>query len=175
MNKGNALRQLNRLDEALAACDASIAIVERLVEAGRSELENDLGAALMNKGMALEQTRQLLDAFESYSHGIAIWERHFLAGESYLAADLIKAYWVRFDLCRQVQQWPVAAGDILRPLSVYSAVSEAGELTIPVQREVTNFTRAFHRLSSEEQEQLYAALGENADAIRRLLERPTEK
>jgi tetratricopeptide (TPR) repeat protein len=175
VNKGVALTRLHRLSEAISAFDAAIAIRERLVEAERTEVENDLATALVNKGVALELTRQMDAAFESYTRGIAIHERHFRVGETYLVAGLIKAYRSRFNLCRQVQQWPVAAVDTLGALDVYSKVSDAGAVTIPAQREIANFIQVLRGLSSEEQEQLFAALGEYADAVRPLFERPIEE
>jgi tetratricopeptide (TPR) repeat protein len=173
-NKGVTLRQHNRLGEAIGVYDATVALLQRLVDAGRTELEIDLATALIHKGLTLEQARQMDAAFESYSRGIALREQHFVGGVIYLAGDLIEAHRLRFGLCRQVQQWPVAAEDLLRALSVTSAGSEADEVTIFVQREFDNFIQAIRDLSAEEQEHLFVALGDNADAIRRLLERPTE-
>jgi hypothetical protein len=173
-NKGVALNDLKRFSEASSALDAAIAIRRRLVEGGRTELESDLATALMNKGVALKQTWQMDAAFESFSCGIAVLEQHFQRGATFLAADLIKACRVCFDLCRQVQQWPAAAEDLLKAMDVYSTVGEAGEITPPVQREFGDFIQALHRLSPDEREQVFAALGDNADPIREILEDTAE-
>jgi CHAT domain-containing protein len=62
-NHGNALQKLGRLDQAVAAYDAAIAIREDLVHTqGRRELANDLAAALMNKGNALQALGRLDEA-----------------------------------------------------------------------------------------------------------------
>ena len=59
MNKGVALDNLGRLNEAVDEYDKAIAILEELVnEQKRDELANDLAMAYMNKGMLLE-SRQI--------------------------------------------------------------------------------------------------------------------
>jgi CHAT domain-containing protein len=62
MNKGNALQDQGKLEQAVAAYDRAIATFQELVQAGRAELRNDLAGALMNKGIALQDQGKLEQA-----------------------------------------------------------------------------------------------------------------
>jgi tetratricopeptide (TPR) repeat protein len=74
MNRGNALRSLGRLEEAVAAYDDSIALYRALVEQEhRRELRNDLARALMNRGSALADLGRLEEAVAAYDESIAIY------------------------------------------------------------------------------------------------------
>jgi tetratricopeptide (TPR) repeat protein len=76
VNKGNALRYLGRLEEAIDYYDEAIEIFKRLVEVeGRVELENDLAGALMNKGVALSLLGRLKEAIDCYDEAIGIYRR----------------------------------------------------------------------------------------------------
>jgi len=76
MNKGVALRNLGRLEEAIHCYKEAIGIYRRLVEVeGRVELENDLARALMNKGNALRDSGRLNEAIDCYNEAIRIYRR----------------------------------------------------------------------------------------------------
>jgi tetratricopeptide (TPR) repeat protein len=74
MNKGVALRNLGRLEEAIHCYKEAIGIYRRLVEVeGRVELENDLARALMNKGNALRDLGRHREAIDCYEEAIGIY------------------------------------------------------------------------------------------------------
>jgi tetratricopeptide (TPR) repeat protein len=74
MNKGFALRNLGRLEEAIHCYKEAIGIYRRLVEVeGRVELENDLARALMNKGNALRDLGRHREAIDCYEEAIGIY------------------------------------------------------------------------------------------------------
>jgi len=76
VNKGNALSDLGRLDEAIDCYDEAIGICQRLVEIeGRKELENYLASALVNKGVALSDLGRLDEAIVCYDEAIGIYQR----------------------------------------------------------------------------------------------------
>jgi tetratricopeptide (TPR) repeat protein len=76
MNKGVALRNLGRLEEAIHCYKEAIGIYRRLVEVeGRVELENDLARALMNKGNALRDLGRHKEAIDCYEEAIGIYRR----------------------------------------------------------------------------------------------------
>jgi tetratricopeptide (TPR) repeat protein len=76
MNKGNALSDLGRLEEAIDCHDEAIGIFRHLVEVeGRVELENDLAMALVNKGNALRELGRLSEAIDCYDEAIGIFKR----------------------------------------------------------------------------------------------------
>jgi tetratricopeptide (TPR) repeat protein len=76
MNKGTALRDLGRLEEAIDYYDEAIGIYRRLVEVeGRVELANDLAMALIGKGVALENLGHHSEAIDCYDEAIEIYRR----------------------------------------------------------------------------------------------------
>src|SRR5207237_1048992 len=87
------LSQLGQLREAVGEDDRVIAIYTRLVEQeGRTELANDLAAALMNKAIALTNLGQLREAVGEYDRAIAIRTRLVeQEGRAELANDLAAA------------------------------------------------------------------------------------
>jgi tetratricopeptide (TPR) repeat protein len=93
MNKGAALRDLGRLEEAIDYYDEAIGIYRRLVEVeGRVELANYLAMALMNKGTALRDLGRLEEAIDYYDEAIGIYRRLVeVEGRVELANDLAMA------------------------------------------------------------------------------------
>jgi tetratricopeptide (TPR) repeat protein len=74
MNRGIALSNLGRLEEAVAAHDESIAINRELVEKEhRQELRNDLARAITNRGTALKKLGRLEEAVAAHDGSIAIY------------------------------------------------------------------------------------------------------
>ncbi|HEY6341771.1 MAG TPA: tetratricopeptide repeat protein [Bryobacteraceae bacterium] len=96
VNKGNALANLKRLEEALACYDRAIEIREELVRAGRpdlskGDLREDMASALMNKGVALGGLRRFDEELTCYDRAIEISEELVRAGRSDLAEDVATA------------------------------------------------------------------------------------
>ncbi|UCF42244.1 MAG: tetratricopeptide repeat protein [Planctomycetota bacterium] len=74
-NRGNALWNQGKLDEAIADYGRAIVICEELVEReGRLELRNDLAMSYNNRGGALIEQGKLDDAIGDYGRAIAIIE-----------------------------------------------------------------------------------------------------
>jgi tetratricopeptide (TPR) repeat protein len=93
MNKGVALANLGRLEDAVSAYDEAIAIFRQLVEQeGRRDLANNLAKAIMNKGSSLVNLGRLEDAVSAYNEAIAILRPLVeQEGRRDLANDLAKA------------------------------------------------------------------------------------
>ena len=90
MHKGNALRSLGRLAEAIEAHERAIGIHEPLAKT-RPELANDLAAAWMNKGNALDSLGRLAEAIEAYAQAIRIYEMMVPVRREH-GLDLAKCY-----------------------------------------------------------------------------------
>ena len=73
--RGNSLRQLNRLTEAIAAYDQAIALVPEFAD------------AWLNRGQALRDLGEFLDAIENYDTALAINPNH-LDARNYRSALL---------------------------------------------------------------------------------------
>ena len=74
MNRGNALGDVGRNEEALKDYGNCIAIMESLHEAGRLYDENDLATAYMNRGVTYNNIGKYDDALRDYGECIRIME-----------------------------------------------------------------------------------------------------
>ncbi len=92
LNKGNALKNLGKPNEALAEYDKAMEIWKPLVENGRYELANVLAGAYMNKGVALKNLGKPNEALAEYDKAIEIRRPLVASGRHELANDLAKAY-----------------------------------------------------------------------------------
>jgi CHAT domain-containing protein len=72
INQGVVCDHLQRHADASVAYDRAIAILHRLVEAGRLELRSTLIRALMNRANALAEQGRPADAVGAYDHAIAL-------------------------------------------------------------------------------------------------------
>jgi tetratricopeptide (TPR) repeat protein len=80
-NRGNALANLGRLEEALSASNESIAIYRVLVQdEHRLELRDVMATTIMNRGNALARLGRLEEALSAYDESIAI-HRVLVLGE----------------------------------------------------------------------------------------------
>ena len=70
VNKGLALWNLKRLEEALACYDRAIENYEELVGAGRCDLRENVATALMNKGVSIDDLYRLEEALDWYDRAI---------------------------------------------------------------------------------------------------------
>src|SRR5437764_3619464 len=107
MNKGVALRGLNRLPEAVAEYDKAIGIRERLVNVEQqAHLANDLAKAYMNKGVALRGLTRLPEAVAEYDKAIGILERLVnVEQQAHLANDLATAYLNKALVLEKLRDW----------------------------------------------------------------------
>jgi hypothetical protein len=171
INTSYYFNELQRFRPAVACLQRGVVLGRRLVEQeGRAELANDLAAALMNKGVALETTGSLSEALICYTEGICWREQLAEAGLGHLTPKLVKSYWIRFDLLRQMGRWPDAASDVARAIHVSLPFLQADDPPPPLLRELANFLRAVNGLSTEQRQQLDDSLGKDADLVRQLIE-----
>ena len=94
MNKGVALWNLGKLNEALAEYDKTIEILKPLVANGRHKLANDLAMAYINKGSALVDQEKYSEAEAEYNKSIEIQESLVKEEKRIeLTNDLAMSYW----------------------------------------------------------------------------------
>jgi len=137
---------------------------------GRVELANELAGVLMNKGVALERLEQWQDALDCYYESIRLWEQMVQGGMTHLMPYLIEGLSNRFNLWRRLSNWEAAADDLVRALSYAIPVLQSSSPPEPLVREFENFLQLLRELTPNERAQLYAALGEQAGIVRRLIE-----
>src|SRR5262249_13142610 len=106
-----------------------------------------------------------------YSEGIRWLERLVEAGMQHLMPDLVKSYWFRLDLLRQMGRWPDAAADVMRAVHAALPLLESHDPSSPPVPPWTTLLRDAHGFAPEERQQLGAALGPDAALVRQLIER----
>ncbi len=103
-----------------------IGILRPLVEAGRTELANDLAAALMNKGNAQQGLGELRAAIQSYDEAIGILRPLVEAGRTELANDLAAALMNKGNVLAQEDRWQEAIDCYDKGIALWQAQIEAG-------------------------------------------------
>jgi tetratricopeptide (TPR) repeat protein len=170
MNRGNALQQLGRLEAAVSACDEAIAIRRALVQAGRAELANDLASALLKKAFVLERMQDWQRALECYREAIAWWEACVRAGMRHLSPALLKAVRCRLMTFLDLSRWEEAAEDVLRFLQHARPVLQTADVPEGMRREFDAFADLLRNLAPESRAHLDGALGDDAAAVRQVLD-----
>ena len=151
MNKGIALADLNRLNEAIDAYDPAIEICERLVNVeNQTQFENGLAAVYLNKGAALRGLNKLSEAIETYDLAIKIRKR-LVKEENQIRFenDLAAAY--------------VNKGVALRSLNKLNEAIETYDLAIEIFERLVNVEN-----QTQFKNDLAAAYGNKGVALRSL-------
>jgi hypothetical protein len=100
MNRGSALANLGRLEEAVAGYEEAVAILRRLVEGeGRRELANDLARALYNLALAKQRGGEIAEGCRAVEEARHFWELLVASGWHHLQTNLAKANALRAELC----------------------------------------------------------------------------
>lgn len=134
------------------------------------ENRNDLAMALVNKGVALAGLGRLEEAVRGYDQAIALWEQSVKAGLMHLLPNLVKGYGIRLEVRRQRKEWQPAAGEVVQVLTYLAPFLQGDQLPEVLRREVAGFFGRLRAFSPEEREQVYAALGDAAEVVRKLIE-----
>jgi tetratricopeptide (TPR) repeat protein len=100
-NRGNALKELKRLDEALASYDRAIAI------------KPDYADAYSNRGIALQELKRLDEALASYDRAIAI------------KPDYAEAYYNRGNALKELKRLDEALASYDRAIAIKPDYAEA--------------------------------------------------
>jgi tetratricopeptide (TPR) repeat protein len=169
MNKGVALSDLGRLNEAIDCYDEAIGIRRHLVEEGRVELANDLARALMNKGVALSDLGYLKEALQCYDEGIGFWEMMMAEGKVHVAPLLIKGLGIRFELKRQMGDRDGAVEDVRKVLDYLMLFILSDSLTEELEMEFVRLIRKICEFTDEEWQAL-GTLGEYAELLKKFCE-----
>lgn len=169
MNKGVALDSLGRLQEAIDSYDQAIARYRQLVEVEhRDELSNDLASALMNKALVLEKTERRDEALASYDEAVRMCEYCVVeAGMIHRLPSLLKTVRYRLMTLLDLKRQEEAARDVLRFLGYFESFKNDAPQEA-TQKEFNQFVGVLR--SHSDDETLFAALGADAERIRKLIE-----
>ncbi len=114
---------------------------------------------------------RLPEAVARYDEAITLWEQDITAGRTQFTPDLVEALGIRFATYWQLGQWTVSAADVVRALELTRPFLQGEGLAELVRREFGGLVKELRDLTPEERERLYAALGEYAEVVRRLVKR----
>jgi tetratricopeptide (TPR) repeat protein len=176
MNKGNALQKLTKLVEAIAVYDKAIAIHERLVNTEQqAHLANDVAMAYRNKALALEQQPDFDEALCCYEKSL---QATMFCVEDlnmfWIMPELLKTLRYRLMTLLGLERWAAAARDVLQFRSLFTSyvndnVIDEG-LKEAAREESAQMVSRLRTLSAEQRELLYAELGDDAAAVRSLVD-----
>jgi tetratricopeptide (TPR) repeat protein len=170
-NKGIALKTLGRLSEANTCYDKAISALSQLVENGRSELANELAMIRINKANLLLGNSQREESFAQYSEAIRLWETCVCdQGMLHLLPLLLKAIRLRLSLLLALRQWADVARDVLRAFSLAGPLITAGALPGAAEYELGALIHMLRELSADDRAELYAAMGDGAEWLKRMIE-----
>ena len=125
-NSGFCKDQLRQLSGSAASYNDSVALLTRLVEGGRSELENDLAAALNNRGNALYALGRGEEALKDYGKAIDIFTRLVEGGRSELENDLAGALSNRGNALDALGRGEEALKDLGKAIDIFTRLVEGG-------------------------------------------------
>jgi tetratricopeptide (TPR) repeat protein len=171
MNKGVALGSLGQMKEAIACYDQAISTYQSLVEAGREELANELAMALMNKAIALEKLEGRDEAAACYDEAIrlrvsCVEDRGLL----HVLPSLLETIRYRLMLLIETQRLDRAGEDLLRALPFIESLPDIGALSESASEERGAIVEMLKGLPPESLDEIYSAMGEAAERLKRLLE-----
>ncbi len=168
LQKGNEFYNKPRYRLAVAHFECSAKVYDHLVNSlGRDELSNDLAAALMNKALALEKKERWDDALASYDEAIRL--REYCIGEAgmiHLLPSLLQTVRYRLMTLFDLQRQEEAATDVLQFLQYFESFKNDAPQEA-AQKEFNQFVSVLR--SHSDDEPFFAALGEGAERIRRLM------
>jgi hypothetical protein len=175
MNRGNAKQDAtdHGPGAAIADFDSAITLMEdlrRLLEPeGRWEagLRNDLALAYLNLGLAREQSGDPAGAVADWVAGASLLAELVERGWLAAAVPLLRALAWLLGGCRDLADWPGAAGTLLRFFESFQRLQAAWESggwdgEPPWMGEVRGFAAAVQDLDPEQRAALLVALGEQA-------------
>jgi len=118
--KGEILRNLPKLPEAIAEFGKAIALLEPLADVEQQpRLAFDLGAAYLNNGAALQDLMKLEDALAESEKAVSILKPLFDAGSDQLKAkSLAIAYANRGDALRALERFSEAADEQQKAIAI---------------------------------------------------------
>ncbi len=169
-NRGSALQALGRPVDALADYAAAVETYRGLVIAGRVDLANDLARCLVNLAILLEGQTEWEQALACYAYAIRLREARVRAGMSHIRHDLLQTIRRRLMAFCDLGRWEDAAADVRRFLSHANAAPSESARPDAIRDEVARFVRVLRALSPEACSILLAALGDDAAAVRRLID-----
>ena len=172
LNLGLALDSLGKLNEAIAEYDKAIEIYEKLVEAGRSELANDLAKTYMNKGNALEQQNNSAEAVAMFGQAIELWERDLQLGFAQNLPNLVKALRIRVKSLIKLKDWENIAVDAINSLSLFANFTQDENLSEHFKQQIGEefggLLYQIKQLSSDNREKIFTI----ANKIGQMNEKP---
>jgi tetratricopeptide (TPR) repeat protein len=171
MNRGNALAGLGQLEEAVSAYDEAIAVCRRLVEQeGRRELANDLARALLNKTLVLEEQQRFPEAVDGYAEAIRLRAERIQRGMTHLAGEHLQTIRYLLMTLLDLRQWEPSAAVVKQYLQAASPFFRTGAPPAAVGKDFGAFLQRLRALPEDDRASLYAALGEWAATVQRLIE-----
>jgi tetratricopeptide (TPR) repeat protein len=174
--QANALKNLQRLPEALEEDDKAISIWERLVNSEQqTHLANDLAMAYLNMALVLEKQKEWKAALEGYEAAVQL--RRLCVenlGMFWITPELLKTLRCRLRILLDLQRWPTVAQDVLAVRRIASPFLESPAITEGLkqagQEEVTETFRLVRNLDATQSDLLYAELGDDAERVRSFVE-----
>ena len=159
LNLGLALKNLGRLSEAIAEYDKSIEIYEESVEAGRTELSNNLAMAYLNQGVALEQQNNSAEAVAIFGQAIELWEQDLQLGFVHNLPNLVKALQIRVESLIKLEDWENIAVDAIYSLSLFANFTQDENFSEHFKQQIgEDFDRLLYQikqLSSDNREKIF--------------------
>ena len=171
--QGQLLRELGRPANALPCFAEAVALYRDAVEVQkRDDYRQHLGCALVDAGDSLEAHRRLREATLHYAEAADIFRSYFDTPGYDLLYHLLVAYAGLWDVAVAEVNWPAAATVMLAGLDAFSGKQRIGQVK-PTGNEGRDLLVARLRaLSPEQREQLFAAAGDRAGAIRQVVDKP---
>jgi tetratricopeptide (TPR) repeat protein len=161
LNKGAALKALEKLTGAIASYDKSIAIFKDLIETQeRADLAGQLAMVYMNKGSALEAQNDLTEAVKMFGSAIEIWEKDFKDGYSNVVTDLIKALRIRTLISVKLEDWQQTAMDVVFAMLLFENYLKKQNYSEHYKKNISSefYVILFQlkQLAEEDREQVFA-------------------